>query len=111
MSKIDLGPKKSFNIHKGALHRATGTPEGSKIPASKMRSASNSQDPHVRRMAASAKGLKAMAHGGVPGNDSRHDATGPSGTGGPLARRVAAKGRGQGAEARIEDHFGSDPVK
>jgi hypothetical protein len=57
---VDLGDAGSFNVHKGALHRALGVPEGSTIPAAKLASASNSSDPHVRRMAASAKGFKAM---------------------------------------------------
>lgn len=58
--RISLGKKAGFSIHKGALHRALGVPEGKPIPAKKLRGASNSKNPHVRRMAASAKGLKAM---------------------------------------------------
>lgn len=60
---VNLGKKGSFNVHKGALHRALGVPQGEKIPASKLASASNSSDAHVLRMAASAKGFKAMSHG------------------------------------------------
>lgn len=52
----------SFKIHKGALHRALGVPEGEKIPASKMASARNSNNPHVRHMASSAVGLEHMGH-------------------------------------------------
>lgn len=61
---VDLGEKGSFPVHKGALHRALGVPEGEKIPAAKLAEASNSKDEHVRRMAASAKGFAGMKHGG-----------------------------------------------
>lgn len=61
MTHVNLGRKGSFNVKKGALHRALGVSEGSKIPASKLAEASNSSNPRVRRMAASAKGFKAMA--------------------------------------------------
>ena len=60
--RVDLGKKGGFSIHKGALHRALGVPEGQKIPAKKMAQARKSKNPHVRRMAASAAGLKAMRH-------------------------------------------------
>lgn len=58
---VDLGEKGGFSVHKGALHRALHVPEGEKIPAAKLAEASNSKNPHVRHMAASAHGLKAMA--------------------------------------------------
>lgn len=61
--KVDLGKAGSFSVKKGALHRALGVPEGEKIPAKKLAAASHSKDPHVRRMAASAAGLKAMHKG------------------------------------------------
>lgn len=57
---VSLGKKGSFKVRKGALHRALGVPEGEKIPASKM--SSKGKSPKVRRMIASAKGLKAMHH-------------------------------------------------
>jgi hypothetical protein len=60
--EVNLGKKGSFSVRKGALHRALGVPEGEKIPASKLAAASNSKNPKVRRMAASAKGFKAMKH-------------------------------------------------
>lgn len=59
---VSLGKKGSFKVHPGKLHRALGVPEGEKIPASKMAAASHSKNPAVRRMAASARGLKAMKH-------------------------------------------------
>lgn len=55
---VSLGKKGSFKVRKGALHRALGVPEGEKIPASKM--SPKGKSPKVRRMIASAKGLKAM---------------------------------------------------
>ncbi len=59
--KVRVSLKKGgFTINRGALHRALGVPSGQTIPAKKMAQASRSKNPHVRRMAASAKGLKAM---------------------------------------------------
>lgn len=57
---VDLGKAGSFSVHKGALHRALGVKQGEPIPAKKLAKAFKSKNPHVRRMAASAKGLKAM---------------------------------------------------
>lgn len=57
---VDLGKAGSFKVHKGALHRALGVKQGQPIPAKKIVKALNSKNPHVRRMAASAKGLRAM---------------------------------------------------
>lgn len=56
------GKHVSFNIKKGALHRALGVPAGKKIPAKKLAQGAKSKNAHVRRMVASAKGLKAMKH-------------------------------------------------
>lgn len=64
MAEVNLGKKGHFNVHKGALHRALGVPEGKRISASKMAEARASSKPHVRNMARSAAGLKAMHHGG-----------------------------------------------
>jgi hypothetical protein len=61
-SVVDLGKKGSFSLHKGALHRALGVPEGEKIPAKKMAQARKSKSQHVRNMARSAAGLKAMGN-------------------------------------------------
>lgn len=60
-SHVSLGKTGSFNIHKGALHRALGVPEGEKIPESKMEGHHHGR---LGRMIASAKGLKNMNHGG-----------------------------------------------
>lgn len=59
---VNLGSKGSFKVHKGKLHRALGIPEGQKIPAKRLLAAMHSNKPGVRRMARSAKGLKAMHH-------------------------------------------------
>lgn len=60
IKKVDLGEKGSFNVHKEALHRALGVPEGEKIPASKLKGHHHGRLGH---MIASAKGFKAMHHG------------------------------------------------
>lgn len=60
-TKVDLGDKGSFSVHKGALHRALGIPEGQKIPASKLEPHSGDSS-HLKHMKASAKGFKAMSH-------------------------------------------------
>ena len=49
--------------HPGALHRALGVPESQKIPADKMAQAQNSNDPHMRKMAAYARALAAARQG------------------------------------------------
>lgn len=60
---VDLGKKGSFTLHKGALHRKLGIPEGTKIPEKRLESALHSSDPEEAREARSAKGLRAMHHG------------------------------------------------
>lgn len=59
--KVDLGSKGSFTERPGALHRALGVPEGKKIPAGDL---AGHHSGKVGRMIASAKGFKAMNHGG-----------------------------------------------
>lgn len=65
---VNLGKKGSFKVHKGALHRALGVPEGQKIPASRLEGHHTGR---LGRMIASAKGFKAMHHGGSR-KSSRH---------------------------------------
>jgi hypothetical protein len=60
--KVDLGSKGSFSVNKGGLHRALGLSEDTKIPESELTSKPGDSE-HVKRMKASAKGLKAMHHG------------------------------------------------
>jgi hypothetical protein len=50
-------------MHKGALHRALGVPQGERIPADKMAEARSSSNPHVRRMAAFARALSKVRPG------------------------------------------------
>ena len=58
---VNLGSKGSFKEHPGALHRALGVPEGKKIPEKDLE---GHHSGGLGRMIASAKGLKAMSHGG-----------------------------------------------
>jgi hypothetical protein len=44
--------------NKGALHRALGVPQGTKIPAKKLAKASHSKSPTLRKEASLAKTLK-----------------------------------------------------
>jgi len=61
--KVDLGSHGSFEVKKGALHASLGIPSSEKIPANKL-------EPHegdsalLKRRKASAKGFRAMHHGG-----------------------------------------------
>lgn len=61
--KVDLGKKGSFSVKKGALHQMLGVPEGDKIPADKL-TPKPGDSTLLRRRKASAKGFKAMHHGG-----------------------------------------------
>ena len=63
LKHVSLGKKGSFNVHKGALHRALGVPQGKKISKKKLAQGAKSKSGHVRRMVASAKGFAAMKHG------------------------------------------------
>lgn len=52
---------KPIKFSKGGLHRTTGTPEGQKIPASKLRAAAaGAYGAKGKKQAALAKGLKKM---------------------------------------------------
>jgi hypothetical protein len=46
--------QKAFAHNKGGLHRALGVPQGKKIPAGKLRSATHSGNAHTRHMAQAA---------------------------------------------------------
>lgn len=50
------------HMNKGGLHRALGVPEGKPIPEEKMEEAKNSDNPHVRHMAAFAHTLEGFHH-------------------------------------------------
>jgi hypothetical protein len=58
--KVDLGKKGSFTVHKGALHRALGIPEGETIGQKRIKAAEHSKNPETRREAVSAAGLTHM---------------------------------------------------
>ncbi len=60
---VNLGKKGSFSVKKGALHQMLGVPDDKKIPAGKLTPHAG-DSPLLRRRKASAKGFKAMHHGG-----------------------------------------------
>jgi hypothetical protein len=51
-----------LHLHKGALHRALGVPEGKPIPAGKLNQAAKSSDEHIARMARLAEVFKRSRH-------------------------------------------------
>ena len=51
-----------MHLRKGGLHRALGIPEGQKIPTSRLESAANSDNEHIRKMANLAKTMKSWHH-------------------------------------------------
>lgn len=48
--------------HKGLLHKNTGTPQGQKVPVSKIKSAEHSSDPAVRKRAVFADNARKWNH-------------------------------------------------
>lgn len=64
---IHINPK-----NKGKLHKDTGTPAGSPIPASKLAKAKNSKDPAVRKRATFAENAKRWNHGDKKKKHSRY---------------------------------------
>ena len=60
---VDLGSKGSFHVKEGALHRMLGVPEGQKIGQARMRRASKSSNPTLRKRAIAGLGLSSMHHG------------------------------------------------
>ena len=63
MQKVDIG-KKSFSVKEGSLHDMLHMPRDQKIGQERMRKASKSSNPTLRRKAISGLGLSAMHHGG-----------------------------------------------
>jgi hypothetical protein len=49
--------------HKGALHKELGVPEGKKIPHAKIKAATKSENPKLRKRAFLAETLAHMNHG------------------------------------------------
>ena len=68
--------KKTPNFHpggeKGKLHREMGIPVGEKIPAGKLRSATHSSNPEIRRDAIRAETMKKWHHTGPKGRGRGH---------------------------------------
>lgn len=58
MRKIEIKPS-----HKGELHSDLGVPQGQPIPAAKLESAKNSENPAVRKRAVFAQNAKNWNHG------------------------------------------------
>jgi hypothetical protein len=52
------------HMHKGALHRALGVPEGEKIPAKKMAKAAHSKSPKIRKEVGLAHAFASAHHSG-----------------------------------------------
>ena len=55
--------KTALAANPGGLHRATHTPAGEKIPATKLEASLHSKNKHVRQMANLAKTAKGFHHG------------------------------------------------
>lgn len=51
------------HLNHGALHRHLGIPEGETIPEDKLEEASNSDNPHVQKMANMAKAMRGWKKG------------------------------------------------
>lgn len=60
---VNLGNKGSFKIKEGSLHRMLHIPEGQKIGEDRMKQASHSKNPTLRKKAISGLGLSHMHHG------------------------------------------------
>ena len=60
---VDLGHKGSFHVKEGALHRMLHVPEGEKIGEERMRKATHSKNPLLRKRAIAGLGLASMHHG------------------------------------------------
>jgi hypothetical protein len=61
--EVNLGNKGKFSVKEGSLHRMLHIPEGEKIGEERMKKASHSTNPTLRRKAISGLGLSHMAKG------------------------------------------------
>ena len=61
--EVSMGKKGSFSIKEGSLHRMLHIPEGEKIGQERMKAASRSSNPTLRRKAISGLGLSHMDKG------------------------------------------------
>ena len=64
MALASGGRTKDFHPggEKGKLHREMGIPEGQKIPSDRLRKATHSKDPEIRRDAIRAETMKKWKH-------------------------------------------------
>ena len=61
--EVNLGKRGSFSIKEGSLHRMLHIPEGARIGQARMKQASHSPNPTLRRKAISGLGLSSMHKG------------------------------------------------
>jgi hypothetical protein len=61
--KVSLGKKGSFSVKEGSLHAMLHIPRDQKIGQARMKAASHSSNPTLRRKAISGLGLSHMHHG------------------------------------------------
>lgn len=61
--KVSLGNKGSFSVKEGSLHAMLHIPQGQKIGQERMKAASHSSNPTLRKKAVSGLGLSHMNHG------------------------------------------------
>ncbi len=62
--QVNLGKRGSFSIKEGSLHRMLHVPEDKPIGQERMKEASHSSNPTLRKKAISGLGLSHMHHGG-----------------------------------------------
>lgn len=60
---VDLGEKGKFKVKEGALHEMLHVPQGEKIGQERMKAASHSKNPTLRKRAIAGLGLSHMHHG------------------------------------------------
>lgn len=61
--RVNLGSKGSFSVKEGSLHDMLHIPSDQKIGQEKMKAASHSSNPTLRKKAISGLGLSHMRHG------------------------------------------------
>jgi hypothetical protein len=61
--KVNLGDKGSFSVKEGSLHAMLHVPQDEKLGEKRMKAASHSSNPVLRRKAISGLGLSHMKHG------------------------------------------------
>lgn len=61
--QVNLGKKGKFSVKEGALHQMLHVPEGQKIGQERMKQATHSKNPTLRKRAIAGLGLSHMHHG------------------------------------------------